>query len=209
MRLLWYRWSDDTWCRKAIQTHFLHFGNSRKGFVRIPRDVVLSRRMDVRTHNLPTGRLKRRLCWSRWCDISRCRKAIRTHFLLSANHKNRLEWRPLSDVLSGQMALRTHNLPSEWLKIRLWWCRWIDVSRCQKPIRKHFPHSWYSKKRLRRCRGIYLCSRMSLINNNHPLGRLKKRLWWSRWNEVSRCRKAYDHIFCFLSFETNDTDEVG
>jgi hypothetical protein len=33
-----------------------------KRFVRIPRDDVLSSRNDVKTHNLPTVRLKKRLC---------------------------------------------------------------------------------------------------------------------------------------------------
>jgi hypothetical protein len=73
----------------------------------------LSRRMALRTHNLPSGGLKKFLSWSRWSYVWRCRKAMRTHFLHSGHRKKRLGRSCLSDVLSRRMALRTHNLPSE------------------------------------------------------------------------------------------------
>jgi hypothetical protein len=145
LRLCLCRWSEDSWFLKAFQTHFLHFGHSKEWFVRSPRYDVSSRRIHVRTHNLPTVRLPKRLCWIRWSDISRCRKAKWTHFLISAYQENRLGRRRLSDVLSSQKVLRTHNQPPEYLRMQHWWCRWSEVSRCQKTIRTQFPHSWHSK----------------------------------------------------------------
>jgi hypothetical protein len=77
MWLWWWRWSDVSWCRKAIQTHFSHFGHSKKQFVRSHRDDVLSRRMDVRTHNQPTARLKKRML-----------KSMKRYIKVSKGHRN-------------------------------------------------------------------------------------------------------------------------
>jgi hypothetical protein len=56
---------------------------------RIRGSDVTSRRMALKTHNLPSGRLKTRLWWIRWRHFSRCRKAKRTHFLHPWNQKKR------------------------------------------------------------------------------------------------------------------------
>jgi hypothetical protein len=69
---------------------------------------LLSRRMALRTHNLPSGRLKKRLFWSRISDVSMCRKAMRNHFRHPAHRK---KW--LGRIrLNRLMILRTRNLPS-------------------------------------------------------------------------------------------------
>jgi hypothetical protein len=89
--------------------------------------------MALRTHNPPPARLKKRLWWSRWSDVSNCRKAIQTHLLRPGHRKKRHGRSRFSDVLSKRMALRTHNMPSERLKKRIWCSRRRDVSRCQRP----------------------------------------------------------------------------
>jgi hypothetical protein len=66
----------------------------------------LSRRMALRNNNLPLGRLKKRLWWSRWNGVSRCRKDMRTHFLHPEHPIKRLWWSCLSDVVSRRMALK-------------------------------------------------------------------------------------------------------
>jgi hypothetical protein len=76
----------------------------------------LSIRMDQRTNNLASERTKKRLRWSRWSDVSRCRRAMPTYFLHLRHRRKRL-WRIcVTDVLSRRMALRTHNLSSRLLK---------------------------------------------------------------------------------------------
>jgi hypothetical protein len=81
IRLWWCRWNNDSWCRKAIRTHFLKFGDWKKRFGRIRGSDVLTRRMDLRTHNLPSKRFEKQLWWIRCMNVSKWRKAIRTHFL--------------------------------------------------------------------------------------------------------------------------------
>jgi hypothetical protein len=80
----------------------------------------------LRTQNLPSGRLKRRLWRRGWSDVSRCRRSICTHFLHLGNRKW-LSWSRLNDVLNRRMALRIKKLPSAHLKRRLWRSRWIKV----------------------------------------------------------------------------------
>jgi hypothetical protein len=81
MRLCWCRWSDFSWCRKAIRTHFLRFydvevheatvqgmgrpyevnfatWSSRKTTSWSPLNDVLSRQVAKRNHNRPSVRLK-------------------------------------------------------------------------------------------------------------------------------------------------------
>jgi hypothetical protein len=63
----------------------------------------LCRRMALRIHNFPSGRLKNRLWSVRWSDDSRCRKAMRTHFQHPGYKKKRLERNRLRDVLNRRM----------------------------------------------------------------------------------------------------------
>jgi hypothetical protein len=141
--------------------------------------------MALRTLNLLSGRIKNRLWWSRWCAVSRSRKAMRTH-LLPPGHQKKLLGR---SRWSKWLSLRIHNLPSGRIKKRLWWIRWSDVSRSRKAIRTHFLHPEFRLKRLGRSRiNNFLSRRMALRNDNLPYGRLITLL--SRWSDVSKCRKA-------------------
>jgi hypothetical protein len=94
----------------------------------------LNRRMALRTHILPSGRLTKHLFWSWWSVFWRCRKAIRTHFVHLVHWIKRLWWIRLSDVLSSRMVPRTHNLPSGSLKKRLWVSRWSKFLWCRKAL---------------------------------------------------------------------------
>jgi hypothetical protein len=47
----------------------------------------LCRRFALRTHNIPSGRLKKCLCWSRWIDETKFRNAIRSFFSFWASNK--------------------------------------------------------------------------------------------------------------------------
>jgi hypothetical protein len=108
-------------CFRVSKSHaysLSSFWSSEKRIVRSRSSDVLSRRIRLRTPNLPSGRLKKRLWWSRWRDVSRCRNAMRTHFLLPVHGKKRI-WRCfISDVLSKAMALITYNLLSGRIKKR-------------------------------------------------------------------------------------------
>jgi hypothetical protein len=110
---------------------------------------VLSIRMARWTHNLPSGRLKKRLWW-RLIELSRCRKPMRTHFLNRGYKKNRLGQISLRNVFCTRMALRTHNLTSGRLKNQVSWFRWSDFSRCWEAIRTHFVFHGHRKKQLGR-----------------------------------------------------------
>jgi hypothetical protein len=83
---------------------------------------ILSRQMALWSYILTSGSLKNRLCWTRWSDFSRCRKAVRPHFIHPEHRKKRLGWSSLSDFLIRPMAVRIHNVPSKCLKMRFWWC---------------------------------------------------------------------------------------
>jgi hypothetical protein len=121
------------------------------------------------------------LCWSRWSDVWRFRKAIRIYFL----HLKHLK------KTTCRMALGSHNPLTEHLKIRLWWCRLSDVSWCGKGIPTHFQHCWHSKKRFGLSRGSDVwSSRMALRTHKLPSWHLRTRLWWSGGIVFSRCRKA-------------------
>jgi hypothetical protein len=110
MRLWWFRWSNVSWCRKAIWTHLQYSWHSINQFGRNCGSDVLSRRMAFRIQNHPSGRLKKLPWWSRWSDVLRCRKTMRTHFLHPGHGKKRLGRCCLSGVLIGQMVWRNHNV---------------------------------------------------------------------------------------------------
>jgi hypothetical protein len=63
----WIRWSYDSRCRKAMRTLFLH-PEHRLGRSRLSN--ILSRRMGLKTLILPSGPLKKQLCWSPWNEVS-------------------------------------------------------------------------------------------------------------------------------------------
>jgi hypothetical protein len=183
-RLWWRRWRDVCRCRFAMRTNFVLPGHREMWLSRSRLSDVLSRRMGLRNHNLPFWRLHKRLWWNRWSDNSRCRKTMTTHFLHPGHQKKRLGRSRLSDDLSRRMGLTTHNLPSGRLNKRLWWIRWSCGSRCRKPYKLIFCILSIEKKTWK----CGLSRRMGLTTHNLLSGRLKKRLGWSRWSDVSRCR---------------------
>jgi hypothetical protein len=136
-RLCWNRWSDVSSCEKAMWTHYLHSVHRKK---RLGRNFlcVLRRRVFLRTHNLPSGRLEKRLWCSWWSVVSSCRNAIGNHFLHPRYRKKRLGRSSLISVLNRRMVLRTHYLLYGRLKKLLWWSRWSDVLRCRRAMRTSF-----------------------------------------------------------------------
>jgi hypothetical protein len=121
--LWWSRWNDVWRCGKAMRSYFLHPGHRKIQFGRSYLSDVLSGRMALRTHNLPSGCLNKRLVKS----FKRCfkvPKAIRPDFLRPEHRKKRLAWSRLSDVLSRRMDQRSYNLYSERLKMLLCTCRY-------------------------------------------------------------------------------------
>jgi hypothetical protein len=121
----------------------------RHGRIRLSDD--LSKWIDLRTHYSPSRRINKGPWWSRWSDVSGCRKAMRTQFLHPVHQKKRIGRSRLSDILSRRMGLRTHNLASGRLKKH---CSstWSDVSRCRKAMRTIFVVSLNRKNRLGRSR---------------------------------------------------------
>jgi hypothetical protein len=105
---MWSRLSDVSWCRKAIRTHFIHSGHSKKRFGRFRRSDILSIRMGLANHSKPSGRINKRRCLILFSYVSICRKAILTHFLYPGYLKKRLWQARLSDVLTrrtGQLII--------------------------------------------------------------------------------------------------------
>jgi hypothetical protein len=86
--------------------------------------------MALRSRYRLSGRLKKRIWWSRWSNVSRFVKAMRTQFLHPGHRKKRIGQSCLSVVSSRRKVLRTNNLPSGRLKKRLWWSRWSNILRC-------------------------------------------------------------------------------
>jgi hypothetical protein len=111
--LWWIRWGVVSRCRNQPQSNFRHTWHWKKRLGRCCLRDVLSRQMDLRTYNLPSGRLKKRIWRSRWSVVSKCPKTMWTHFLHHGHQKKRLGRSRLSDVLSIRMGMWTHNLPSE------------------------------------------------------------------------------------------------
>jgi hypothetical protein len=130
--------------RKAMRNHFLHSGHRKKKRQAKSLKWSLSRRMVLRIRNLLSERLKIRLCWCRWSNVSWCQNAIQMLFIHSGHSKKRFGPSRESDVLNRRIAVRTHNLPFRSLKKHPSWSRWSDVSRCQKA--NSFSVSWASKK---------------------------------------------------------------
>jgi hypothetical protein len=137
--------------------------------------------LSLRIHNLPSGRIKKRLWWIRWSDVSR------SHFLHPEFRLKRLGRSRISNFLIRRMALRNDNLSSGRLKTLL--SRWSDVSRCRKAIKTHFRHPEHWIKRLGQILlSDVLCRRRALRILNFPSECLKKRLLRIRWSDVSRSR---------------------
>jgi hypothetical protein len=160
-----------------MRTHFVPPRHRKKRLGRSRLIDVLSRWIGLSTHILLSGRLKIRLRWIRWSDVSRCQYAMRTNFVLPGHRKNDLG-DSLNWCLSRRRALWTHSLPSGLLNKRHWWSRSNDVSGCRKVI---FFFLGIQKKII--CQSLldgilsrWMCLKIHIL----PFDRLKKRLWRSR-----------------------------
>jgi hypothetical protein len=119
-----------------------------------------------------------------------CRKALRSHFLRHEQRKKRLGWSLSRYILSRWTALRIHNLPFGRKKKWLFSSRWSEVSRCRNAIRSHFLQPEHQIKRLGLSRlSDFLSMWITLRTHNLSCERLKMRVWWFRFNDVSRCRR--------------------
>jgi hypothetical protein len=93
-----------------MRNHFVVPGHRKKLLGLNHLSDVLCRRMGLRIHNLPSGRLKKLFWRSRISVASSYRYAM--HFLNPGSPKKRLGRYCLSDFLRRGMDLKTHNLPS-------------------------------------------------------------------------------------------------
>jgi hypothetical protein len=154
-----------------MRTHFFILGIQIK---RLERICLCDFLMAPRINSLSFRRLKKRLWYRRWSDVSRCRKAMRNHFLHHGHRKNRLA--RIRYVLSRRMALRTHILPRGLLKKRL--CE-VDESMFQgveRPWKTFFLLPWHRKSDFgRNPLSVVLSTRMALRTHNMPSECLKKR----------------------------------
>jgi hypothetical protein len=139
--------------------------------------------MALRTLNLPSGRSKKRLWWSRWIVVSKSWKAMRTHFLLTGHRKKRLGRCSLSDFFKLVYGPENSICSLDFLQ--------NNVSMCRQAKRSYFPHPEHQKNRLRWSLWIDdLSWRMVLRTHNLPSERLKMRLLWCWWSDVSWRRKS-------------------
>jgi hypothetical protein len=153
-------------------------------------------------NNLPSGRLKKRLWGSRWSNFSRCRNAMRIHFLYLGHRKKRFSQRRLSDVLRNEWPWELIICLLDVLKIDFNG-RLSDVSRCRLVMQNHFQHLGNRIKWLSACRlSDVIC--MALSTHNLPSERFTKRLWWSRWSDVSRCPNTMRNHFLNLGQRRKD-----
>jgi hypothetical protein len=107
-------------------------------------------------------------------------------------------WSPISDALLRRMGLRNINLPSGHLTKRLSLRRWSVVLWSWKAMWNIFSNLGIEKATFTISLKWFLCRRMTLGTHNLPSGRLKKRLWWSRWSDVLGVRGPRENIFCIL-----------
>jgi hypothetical protein len=164
--------------------------------------------MALRTYNLPAGSLKKRLFWSRWSYNSSYWKTILTHFLHSENRKNDLD-EVAKVVLCRLMAWVLIISLLDVLKTTLA----NSIKRCIKDPKSNAnsffvfctSKNGHGRSRLR----VVLSRRMALRTHNPPSRHLKKLLCWSRWSDVSRCRKAIRNHFLLPEIRLRRLEEVA
>jgi hypothetical protein len=127
-RLCWRRWSKVSRYRKPMRTYFQDPGHRKMRLGRNRLRDVLCRRIALRTRNFRSGRLKKRLWWIRWSNVSRYRKTMRTHFCNLGIEKKRFGQIYLSVDLSRRITLITHNLPSWRLNLLKSMKGWFKLS---------------------------------------------------------------------------------
>jgi hypothetical protein len=159
--------------------HFLYSGYSKKRFERCRGSNVLSKRMAFRTDNLPPGRLKKRLWWSRWSEFHGVARTNELIFCILSIEKSDL------DIFAYVMfyvcefdEAMFHGVKSPKNSFSTSWA--FDA---QDVVSEFFGLGW---SRLSNA----LCMRMALRNHNRYSERLEMRLSWSRWIDISWCRKV-------------------
>jgi hypothetical protein len=152
-----------------MRTHFLHPGYRKKRLGTTRLRNGFSRRMALRTHNLPSELLKLQLWWGRWSVFTMTKG--HTNAFLHSGHSRMGFWRSRgSDVLSTRMASEVIIC----LQKRLGWKRWSNVSMCRKAMRFYFLHPVHRKKRQAWSRlSNILSTWMALKNDKLPSERLK------------------------------------
>jgi hypothetical protein len=165
--------------------------------------------MALRTHNLAPGRLKKRLWWIRWSDVSRCRKAMQNHFLHPGHWKKRLGRSSLSDVLCRRLNLRTYNLLLERLKKRLWYSRWSDDSRSRTPCKLIFCILSIEKSDVDGLVSDVLGRRMAQRTLNVSSRRLKNVFGEFAEAMFQGVERQCEPFFYILNIEISDLDKVA
>jgi hypothetical protein len=185
MRLWCSRWSDVWRCPKAMRKNFLFPGHPKKRIGRSRGSDVLIRQMALRFHYLHSGRLKMQLRWFRWSGISRCPKTVRT-YLLPPGHPNKLILRSRVRMIQVdewpcEIIVCFLDVLKKYLVMSMKWC--FRLSRGHTKI---FYTYWTTKK------ATWTKSRRTY---NLPSGRLKMRLCWRIWSDVSTYGKAMRTYF--------------
>jgi hypothetical protein len=122
-RLYWSRWSDVSRFQRPIPTQFLHPVHRKKRIRRSRLNYVLSRRMALRFHSLPAGRLMKRVWWIRWSVVSMSWKIMWNLFVQHWHRKRLILPGSLSDDWCRRLTLTNHDQPTGSLKKRLVWSR--------------------------------------------------------------------------------------
>jgi hypothetical protein len=104
---------------------------------------VKSSLMTMVTLKLPSERLKIRLWWCRWSDVSWCRKAIRTHFLLSGDSKNTVSTNKQRVVQNFAQCCRDNSCGETLSRQQHSWCEWDnDRHTCALASRLYMQPAW-------------------------------------------------------------------
>jgi hypothetical protein len=140
--------------------------------------------MSLKTHNMPSGRMKKRLWLSRWNDFP-------FEFILCIRGFEKRDFFESLKLCSSYLYdLWQNTLPCGRVLKRLCWRPWSDVSRCQKEIRNNFCIQGIEKSLWSKSFKSCLSRRMAMGNHNLHSGRIKNRLCWSRRSDVSRFQRA-------------------
>jgi hypothetical protein len=110
-----------------------------------------------------------RVWWSRWRDVSKCRKVMRIHFMHS-----------------GHLKIILNEVAEVLIQVSKWnWKLLIFLWRCRNDMRTHFLHSGHLKKPLWRIRGSDVLIRGMALKTHYLLSEcLKMRICWFRRSDV-------------------------
>jgi hypothetical protein len=124
--------------------------------------------MSLKTHNMPSGHLKKRLWLSRWSDFP-------FEFILCIRGIEKRDFFESLKLCSKYVYdLWNKNLACGRVLKRILWSPWSDVSRCQKEIRNNFCIQGIEKSTWSKSFKSCLSRRMALRTHNITSGCLKK-----------------------------------